>query len=453
MRRGESTGSTGHAAARAVAVALVVALAAWGSPAVAQDAEVQPPPDAAVPESPDGEVGDAAPEGSEEDLNGEVPEPELGPEEQEQLEELQEDYEDTTDEELAFFEQYLATQALLDNLNAEIEQLEAQLEHAEAELAEAQQRLAEIEERLARTARRLLMVASDLEDAEQLLRHQAVEAYISGGTNDAAVAAVLQAESSNHAGAVLAYSDVLVSDQRDVIERYQSVRDESRATRDVEAAERAEAEELRDGLATRRAEIEAKRDRQVEARVAVEETARQSEELLGEAAERRAEFEQRIAASASVSDGISGLLAGLQEGQTVPPITTGMFLPPIEGAAVSSSFGPRVHPIYGVARMHNGIDYTSPPGTPIRAAEDGDVVIAESRDGYGLTVVIDHRNGLGTLYGHMSAFAVTLGDEVERGDIVGGVGSTGQSTGPHLHWEVRVSGQPVNPVPYLGPDR
>ena len=128
-----------------------------------------------------------------------------------------------------------------------------------------------------------------------------------------------------------------------------------------------------------------------------------------------------------------------------------MFLAPLADSRVSSLFGPRVHPIYGVGRMHNGIDFTAPTGTPIRAAHDGVVVIAAPQGGYGNTVVIDHGNGVGTLYGHMSAFTVREGDVVRRGDIVGAVGSTGLSTGPHLHFEVRREGQPVNPLPYLAP--
>lgn len=431
----------------ALVATLAMVLGVLGAPAEPLGAQEETPEDEAVsPQQAPTETGE------DEEPVEDLPDAELDPEQEEVLDELAEDYEGVTEEELAFFEQYVATQALLDNLTSEINQLESDIAAAEEELAAAEAHLAEVEQRLAASARRLLMDSTELASAEQLLQHQAVEAYINGGSQTAATAAVLGAESSNRAGAVVAYSDVLASEQREAIAQYQGARDASRASREAEAAEREEAAEIRDGMASRRAELEARHERQVQARLAVEETARQSEELLGEAAERRAEFEQRIASSAAVSDGISGLLAGIQEGQSPPPITTGIFLPPLAGAQMTSSFGPRVHPIYGVARMHNGVDFNGSPGTPIRASDDGEVVIAENRDGYGLTVVIDHGNGLGTLYAHMSAFAVIIGDEVERGDVIGGVGSTGLSTGPHLHWEVRVFGQPVNPVPYLGPD-
>jgi len=89
-------------------------------------------------------------------------------------------------------------------------------------------------------------------------------------------------------------------------------------------------------------------------------------------------------------------------------------------------------------------------GTPIRAAADGQVFIAESYGGYGNAVVIDHGNGLATLYGHQSQIAARVGDQVTKGQVIGFVGSTGNSTGPHLHWEVRIFGEPTDPTSYIG---
>ncbi|STZ76991.1 M23 family metallopeptidase [Bergeriella denitrificans] len=118
---------------------------------------------------------------------------------------------------------------------------------------------------------------------------------------------------------------------------------------------------------------------------------------------------------------------------------------PVGGARISSPFGYRVHPIHHSVRMHTGIDYAAPSGTPIKAAADGVLTFKGWRGGYGNTVIIRHSNGVETLYGHMSAFS-TAGGNVRAGEIIGYVGSTGQSTGPHLHYEARVNGQPVNPA-------
>ncbi|WP_324669015.1 M23 family metallopeptidase [Geochorda subterranea] len=121
---------------------------------------------------------------------------------------------------------------------------------------------------------------------------------------------------------------------------------------------------------------------------------------------------------------------------------------PTEGW-LSSGYGPRTHPITGQSDYHYGVDIAGMVGTPIRAAADGQVVSAGRRSGYGLTIVIDHGYGRQTLYGHLSRIQVKVGQRVTKGQVIGAMGSTGLSTGPHLHYEVRVNGRPVNPLNYL----
>ena len=118
---------------------------------------------------------------------------------------------------------------------------------------------------------------------------------------------------------------------------------------------------------------------------------------------------------------------------------------PVAYTRISSPFGYRVHPVLHTVRMHTGIDYAAPTGTPIKAAADGEVIFKGWKGGYGNTVMIRHANGVETLYGHMSAFSPADG-RVRAGEVIGFVGTTGRSTGPHLHYEARVNGQPVNPT-------
>ena len=118
---------------------------------------------------------------------------------------------------------------------------------------------------------------------------------------------------------------------------------------------------------------------------------------------------------------------------------------PVAYTRISSPFGYRVHPVLHTGRMHTGIDYAAPTGTPIKAAADGEVIFKGWKGGYGNTVMIRHANGVETLYGHMSAFSPADG-RVRAGEVIGFVGTTGRSTGPHLHYEARVNGQPVNPT-------
>ena len=118
---------------------------------------------------------------------------------------------------------------------------------------------------------------------------------------------------------------------------------------------------------------------------------------------------------------------------------------PVAYTRISSPFGYRVHPVLHTVRMHTGIDYAAPTGTPIKAAADGEVIFKGWKGGYGNTVMIRHANGVETLYGHMSAFSPADG-RVRAGEVIGFVGTSGRSTGPHLHYEARVNGQPVNPT-------
>jgi murein DD-endopeptidase MepM/ murein hydrolase activator NlpD len=121
---------------------------------------------------------------------------------------------------------------------------------------------------------------------------------------------------------------------------------------------------------------------------------------------------------------------------------------PIDGAKISSRFGMRSHPILGFSRLHAGVDFAAPGGTPIYAAGNGTIEFAGVKGGYGNYVMVRHNSSFSTAYAHMSGFsrAARLGNRVRQGEVIGFVGSTGMSTGPHLHYEVHKGGRPVNPT-------
>ena len=133
-----------------------------------------------------------------------------------------------------------------------------------------------------------------------------------------------------------------------------------------------------------------------------------------------------------------------QSGQ-LPTVFRGHFIRPVPGR-ITSGFGMRFHPILHVRKLHTGVDFGAPYGTPIHAAAAGVVLLAGYTRGYGNCIIIDHGGGIATLYGHCSSLGVSEGQSVKQGAVIGRVGATGYATGPHLHFEVRKNGVPVQPL-------
>ncbi len=145
---------------------------------------------------------------------------------------------------------------------------------------------------------------------------------------------------------------------------------------------------------------------------------------------------------------LTAFIQAQTEGSIVLPPGNGYLTYPVQGV-VTSPFGWRIHPILGYEKFHSGIDFGADYGTPIYAAQGGVVILAEWYGGYGNTIVIDHGNGITTLYAHCDSVYVQPGDRIVQGQPIGEVGSTGFSTGPHLHFELRAQGEPIDPAPYL----
>ncbi len=121
---------------------------------------------------------------------------------------------------------------------------------------------------------------------------------------------------------------------------------------------------------------------------------------------------------------------------------------PVEGQ-VTASFGERIDPFNGEGAFHSGVDISANVGSAVIAPADGSITFADFLGGYGRAIIVDHGHGISTRYGHLSSFAVTAGQYVHRGDTIGYVGTSGRTTGPHLHYEVRINDVPVNPYKYL----
>jgi len=170
--------------------------------------------------------------------------------------------------------------------------------------------------------------------------------------------------------------------------------------------------------------------------------------VLDAATYERETAEQAYRELIETSRQIEQLIKRIQSGEKNIGGSTGTMTWPAEGE-ITSPFGWRVHPIFGTQRLHTGIDIGADYGDAIRAADGGVVIHADWMGGYGNAVIIDHGNGISTLYAHNSQLLVDEGQTVAKGQTVARCGSTGYSTGPHLHFEVRQNGSPVNPLNYL----
>lgn len=167
--------------------------------------------------------------------------------------------------------------------------------------------------------------------------------------------------------------------------------------------------------------------------------------LLAELDDLIGDFESELDGLDAEQGRLESLIRGSSSGEGTAP---GLLVRPVPGP-ITSAFGPRHHPILGYTRMHTGVDMSAPYGQEIKAGAAGRVLLASTYGGYGLTVIIDHGGGMTTLYAHQSKVVVGPGTQVTAGEVIGQIGSSGLATGPHLHFEVRIGGSPVDPAPYL----
>lgn len=212
--------------------------------------------------------------------------------------------------------------------------------------------------------------------------------------------------------------------------------------------EKARAAELRNELRDRTAELKFLTRAVAKKKTTLEDKSTERKKLYDSLNARRREYERRVAELEKSSRDLEYFIKAKTKAKGVPPRVTGKMVWPLKGRLVSG-FGYRRHPLWGGRHFHTGIDIGAPYGRPIRAADGGEVILSAWWDGYGKAVVIDHGSRTTTVYGHMSRIYAAKGDFVAKGQVIGLVGSTGYSTGPHLHFEVRKSGKPVSPFRYL----
>ena len=371
----------------------------------------------------------------------------------------------------------------LQALDARRAQLDQQLAGLNEELAAAEAELADSQAALDATTQKLTATQGKLDDTrEQLVAEQeafserARSTYMYGGQAQwAGIVAGLESIAEFERG--LKYARSVLDADRKRVERITALEavvqqvtleladlhDKREAQAAVDAKQRDAAAEIVDRRTAVKQEVdaEAHKRRLLVARLEsdrrsyvamvqnLEADSRNIEEQLRQiaAAERARELAAAQAAAAAARQAAADNAAPPAPAAPSTPDTASMLWP--ANGPKTSDYGWRMHPIFGTSRFHAGIDIGAGYGASIYAARSGVVVSAGEQSGYGNAVVIDHGDGIATLYAHQSSVAVYSGQSVSRGEVIGYVGSTGYSTGPHLHFEVRVNGSPVDPMNYF----
>jgi len=337
-----------------------------------------------------------------------------------------------------------AYDARLSDIGGELAVLQTKLAAVEANLAKTKAELTRLRGRLRAKKRELHQAEAELAWQQKVFVKRVVETYKTGdvdyidvllgsaGWEDLVTRFRLVRQLVGH--------DNLLVTQLDAARRKVARQKASLAkTTAAKAAAEADLSDRQAELATLKAQVVAKQQTVLAARQAKERT-------LAQVVQTRKGYEQQERELLAESHQLQAIIAGNSGSGTVHG--TGRLVWPVAGPVVSG-FGWRVHPIFHVRKFHTGIDIGAGYGTPIHAADSGTVIYAAGMSGYGNVIVIDHGGGLSTLYAHQSGFATGMGAGVSRGQVIGYVGSTGYSTGPHLHFEVRVGGSPVDPMGYL----
>lgn len=366
-----------------------------------------------------------------------------------ELRTLRDQVSDASEEEAGLLDRLDEVESRKRTLDARVAQVDRQVDVVQADATKAEADLEVVRSEFVRTQTQLALENEELAGQRQTLRDRAVAAYIANPTSNAAEL-MLRAKDLREIAATAGYLKTVVEVQTEAVRRYAAQRDATDSLRASVEVHKDAAKRQRDVVVNRLSDLQALLAEQQSVRDELADEASQHQQLLEEVRLRRADFEAQIAALKAESNAVGTFLKGLQASAVGRPAAgSGALSAPVSAAAITSTFGPRVHPIFGTVRMHDGVDFGATAGTPIRAAAAGTVVSAAVRGGYGNATIIDHGGGLATLYAHQSEMTVTAGTVVAAGQVIGAVGSTGFSTGPHLHFEVRLAGVPVDPLPYL----
>ncbi|MFN2490106.1 MAG: murein hydrolase activator EnvC [Actinomycetota bacterium] len=331
------------------------------------------------------------------------------------------------------------------NVERRVEDLTERIDGLDRSIATVEGRLEEAQRQLALLMERLAVIQARLDASERLFQERAATVYMEGPTD--ALDTLLSSQTLSDLLDRAQYYESALDADSSLIEEIELLEDEVLGRRNSVERKKDQIAADRAALQEQRLAVAQIRDDRADALAAREAAVARKKSLLANVRARTDKLAAIESQLARESDRIGALLASRSAGAVLPP-PGGRLAWPASGP-LTSGFGPRIHPIFGESRMHTGIDIGAPYGAPVWAAAGGVVTYAGTLGGYGNTVVIEHGGGLATTYNHLSAYEVVGGEHVSRGQQIAAVGCTGYCTGPHLHFEVRVNGTPVDPMAYL----
>ena len=358
-----------------------------------------------------------------------------------------------------------ALKAQRDAISAQRQEKQAVVDQLEADKAGVVETKKAMDERNVYTIQQIQLNSDEIAVYDDMIKEKAKEVDAAQALEDqqlaryrARVRAMEENGDLNYLALILKANDL--GEMLTTIDDVGEIMESDKALERAYVAAREHTEEIKASYEETRADISAKQEVLRAEQVELEKDIQEATDLIAnlelDIENRQAEYDAIMAAETEANAVIDQMVAELEAQRKAAAAAgasaagTGSFLWPVASYTyVSSRFGLRVHPITGVKKSHTGMDIASASGTTVYAADGGTVSLASWNGGYGNCIMIDHGNGYVTLYGHLSAISVSKGATVSRGDAIGAVGSTGNSTGPHLHFEVIKEGSRIDPEQFF----
>ena len=328
-------------------------------------------------------------------------------------------------------------EATIGSVNEQLRQIQVELDAAVNKLKSVQQQRLAVEKEIVKNEKQLAEAQARLKKREGIFSKRVRDIYINGR---------------------LSYLDVVIgakdfSDFANRLEMLKRIIDaDLKLIADIKA-ERETIEQQRAALEANKQKLVALEKEAQEEQAVIEKKKQERQVVLQRAMNDKAAAEEAYAELAAASANIKAMLQQREAERRAAAAAAAAAAQQQSSGGSSGGggggYGWRTHPIWGTSILHSGIDIGVDEGTPVHAADGGVVVLSGWISGYGYAVIIDHGNGISTLYGHNSELAVSEGQTVSKGSVIAYAGSTGNSTGPHVHFEVRQNGEPVDPMGYL----